>query len=284
MLPSQNSFSCAKSARPRKPSSTHLSDESQRRYKAIATKRKYRHFTRIPRRIIRCLDYFGVNCDSVLAERRLRAYYLFIGVVDNAIDSGQRQISQIVLRQFESGSTRLDPSNNLLEISLVTETLLKEISDETYPEVLSALHALSAAVEYERTAASMAEYIEARKQVGQLTAQSSFLVIRPLLSTESSQICRFMERVGEIGCLVDSVIDLHADQRSGLLSFQSTPLDFIWLLTYTIKSGARFSIRYPHLLGLFLEAVIDDLRDRLRARNYDERRQILSGSAAVRTT
>lgn len=283
MLPSQNSFSPAKSVRPHKPASQHLSEESERRYQAIAANRKYRHFTRIPPRIIRCLDYFGVNCDSVVVERRLRAYYLFIGVIDNAIDSGQLQVSQIVLRQFESRPTRCDQSSNISEIALVTERLLNEISEETYPELLSALHALSAAVEHERTAASMAEYIEARKHVGQLTAKSSFLVIRPLLSTESSQICHFMERVGEIGCLVDSVIDLNADRRRGLLNFQGTRWEFIRLLTCAVKSGAQFSIRHPRLFGLFLEAVIDNLRDRPRTRARVKRLQITTKSAATTT-
>lgn len=283
MLPSQNFFSSAKSARPRKPSSRHLGGESQRRYQAIAANRKYRHFTRIPRRIIRCLDYFGVNCDLIVVERRLRAYYLFIGVVDNAIDSGQLQISQIVLRQFESRATRFDQSSNISEIALVTERLLNEISDETYPEVLNALHALRAAVEHERTAASMAEYIEARKQVGQLTAKLSFVVIRPLLSTASGQLCQFMERVGEIGCLVDSVIDLNADRRSGLLNFQSTRWEFVRLLTCAVKSGAQLSIRHPHLFGLFLEAVIDTLRDRPRNRTRVKRLQIPTKNAATTT-
>lgn len=281
MLPSQNSFSPAKSVRPRKPSSRHLSEESQRRYQAIAANRKYRHFTRIPRRIIRCLDYFGVNCDSVVVERRLRAYYLFIGVIDNAIDSGQLQVSQIVLRQFESRPTRFDQSSNISEIALVTERLLNEISDETYPEVLSALHALSAAVEHERTAASMAEYIEARKHVGQLTAKSSFLVIRPLLSTESSQICHFMERVGEIGCLVDSVIDLNADRLAGLLKFQSTARDVFRLVTYSVKSGVKLSIEYPLLFGLFLEAAADNVLDRFRTRGNSQPQKIAKRTVTI---
>ncbi|MFY9620225.1 MAG: hypothetical protein WAQ99_10490 [Pyrinomonadaceae bacterium] len=224
-----------------------------------------------------------MSCDSVAVERRLRAYYLFIGVIDNAIDSGQWQVSQIVLRQFESRPARFDQPSNISEVVLVTERLLNEVSDEIYPEVLSALHALSAAVEHERTAASMAEYIEARKRVGQLTAKSSFLLIRPLLSTESSQICHFMERVGEIGCLVDSVIDLNGDQRSGLLNFQSTRWEFIRLLTCAVKSGAQFSIRHPRLFGLFLEAVIDNLRDRPRARDRVKQRQIPTKSAAITT-
>ncbi|HEX5704608.1 MAG TPA: hypothetical protein VFX97_15510 [Pyrinomonadaceae bacterium] len=282
MLPSQISRSSAKSIRPRKPSSRHLGEESQRRYETIAANRKYRHFTKIPSRITRCLDYFGVDCDSVAVERRLRAYYLFIGVIDNAIDSGQWEVSQIVLRQFES-PTGFDQASNISETVLVTERLLNEVSDETYPEVLSTLHALSAAVEHERKAASMAQYIEARKRVGQLTAKSSFLLIRPLLSTGSGRICHFMERVGEIGCLVDSVIDLNGDQRSGLLNFQSTRWEFILLLTCAVKSGAQFSIRHPRLLGLFLEAVIDILRDRPRAQDRFKRLPIPTKSAATTT-
>lgn len=280
MLPSQISLSSANSIRPRKVSS-HLAEESQRRYQTIATNRKYRHFTRIPSRIIRCLDYFGVNCDSVAVERRLRAYYLFIGVIDNAIDSGQWQVSQIVLSQFES--TRFDQASHISEIVLVTERLRNEVSDETYPEVLRTLHALSAAVEHERIAASMAGYIEARKCVGQLTAKLSFLLIRPLLSPGSSQVCHFMERVGEIGCLVDSVIDLNGDQRSGLLNFQSTRWEFMRLLTCAVKSGAQFSIRHPRLFGLFLEAIIDILRDRPSARARVKRLQIPNKSAATTT-
>jgi len=282
MLPSQISHSSAKSIRPGKPVSRHLGEESQQLYQTIATDRKYKHFSRIPSRIIRCLDYFGVNCDSVAVERRLRAYYLFIGVIDNAIDSGQWQVSQIVLRQFES-PTRFDRSGNISEIELVTERLLEEVSDETYSEVLNALHALSAAVEHERIATSMTEYIEARKRVGQLTAKTSFLLIRPLLSNGSSQICQFMETVGEIGCLVDSVIDLDGDQRSGLLNFQSTRWDFIHLLTCAVKSGAQFSIRHPRLFGLFIEAVIDNLRDRPRARDPVNRVQIPTKNAATTT-
>ena len=283
MLPSQNPLSSAISVRPSEPSTSNLGEDSERRYQAIATNRKYRHFTRIPRRIIRCLDYFGVNCDSDAVERRLRAYYLFIGVIDNAIDSGQLQVSQIVLRQFEARRNSFDHSNDVSEIALVTERLISEISDETYAEVLSALHALSAAVEHERTAASMADYIEARKGVGQLTARSSFLVIRPLLSTDSSQICQFMERVGEIGCLVDSVIDLNADRRNGLLNFQRTRWDFIRLLMCAVKSGGQLSIRHPHLSVLFIEAIVDILRDRPRDRARVKRLPLPTETAATTT-
>jgi len=37
---------------------------------------------------LRCLDYFGVACKREETSDLLLSYYLFIGVVDSAIDSG----------------------------------------------------------------------------------------------------------------------------------------------------------------------------------------------------
>lgn len=253
-------------------------------YEAIANDPRYRHFIRIPRRIIRCLELLGVSCDEVAVERRLRAYYLFIGVVDNAIDSGHPNASQSVLRQLETFPERSNESTSTSEIALATEGLKLEMSRETSSELLGTLRTLSKAVEHERTVGSMTDYIEVRKRVGQLTARASYVLIRPLLRAANIHVCRFMEQVGEIGCLVDSVIDLRADQRSGLLNFQSTPWEFIRLLTFTLKRGAQFSIRHPRLFGLFLEAVIDNLRDRPRARARVKRLQIPTKSAATTTT
>ena len=263
--------------------STRFDRASATRHQAIADDPKYQHFVRIPRRIIRCLDYFGVDFDQVVVQRRLRAYYLFIGVIDHAIDSGQAKVAQVVLRKLDL-TRHVGKSLDTSEVVLATERLKNEIPDEISLEMLKLFRALSETVEEERTAASMTEYIEVRKRVGQLTARLSYVLIRPLILRESSDICHFMERVGEIGCLVDSVIDLQEDTSRGLLGFQSTTLDFIRLLTCTFKTGARLSIRYPRLFGLFLEAVADNVSDRFRARTGDAQLQVISKSAAATPT
>jgi hypothetical protein len=72
--------------------------------------------------------------------------------------------------------------------------------------------------------------------------------------------------VGEVGCLLDSVIDLRSDERLGLLGFKPTVADRLHLAARTLLEGCEVSLRHPRLLGLFLEAALDDLRDRLRAR------------------
>ena len=63
-----------------------LPSDVEHAYQTLAAAPKYKHFVRIPDRIIQCIDYFGIECDRVTTRERLQAYYLFIGVVDDAID------------------------------------------------------------------------------------------------------------------------------------------------------------------------------------------------------
>jgi hypothetical protein len=253
------------------------------RYQAIANDPRYQHFNRIPGRIVRCLSYFRLECDKAAVERRLRAYYLFIGVIDQAIDSGNGTVGEKVLLRLSSGQRSSSESLETSEITLATDQLRREIPDEIFPEVLKQLGTLSETVAQERRATSMGEYIEVRKRVGQITARISHLLIHSLVSAERPDICQFMERVGAIGCLVDSVIDLSEDARSGLLNFRRTPRDFMRLLAGTIKIGARLSIAYPGLSGLFLESIADNVWDRWRARTGAAQPQVLSENATATT-
>ena len=257
---------------------TNTFDElTARAYEAIIKDPKYQHFIRIPRRIVRCLDFFGIHYQSDAVERRLRAYYLFIGVIDNAIDCHDPHLGQTVLHQLES-IRRFDNFKNISETNLATDVLRLEIADEIRADFIKIMRALSKAVKRERTAGSMSEYIHARKRVGRLTARASYILIRPFLPVDAGHIRHFMEDVGEIGCLVDSVIDLHADLCSGLLNFKITLMEFTRLLACTVENGAKLSIKYPQLWGLFTEAVADNVRDRLRARNSDSARRLFSNT------
>jgi hypothetical protein len=80
-------------------------------------------------------------------------------------------------------------------------------------------------------------------------------------------LCRFLQRVGEVGCLMDSVIDLRADARLGLINFRPTPRDYFKLVSQLLRDGFRILLKHTRLLGLFVEAITDNLFDlRLRAR------------------
>ena len=71
--------------------------EFQRAYPSIAGDLTYQHFVLIPDRIIQCVDYLQIGCNRVIARARLDAYYLFIGVVDESIDSGQIDTGRLIL-------------------------------------------------------------------------------------------------------------------------------------------------------------------------------------------
>jgi hypothetical protein len=107
----------------------------------------------------------------------------------------------------------------------------------------------------------MRAYIKERKTIGRLTAEVSYLLIRPLFMNEHKDLYRFLQKVGEVGCLIDSAIDLRADVRLGLTSFSPTLKDYLQLVSHLLRDGARILLRHMRLLGLFLEAVMDNLLD-----------------------
>jgi hypothetical protein len=233
-------------------------------YQAIARDPRFAHFINIPERIIRCLDYFHLTSSRIKVRRRLRAYYLFIGVVDDTIDLGEVEIGKNILERFHDRVPCPDDPTRASRVSLVTEILKHNISDDVYPLVVGKLHELYRAVVAERKAETITTYIEQRKVVGRLTARLSYILIRSFLEGDDRDFVLFLERVGAVGCLVDSVIDLRADTRLGLVSFNPTVGDFLKLLISTLREGLSVSLKHPALLGVFLDAISDNVRDRFR--------------------
>ena len=244
----------------------------QNAYRAIACDPHYAHFIRIPDRIIRCIDYFGINCNRATAKDRLLSYYLFIGVIDNALDSAHIEIGRLVLDYLKTSLPCFDEAYPSPEVRLVTETLKSKIGEESYFSIREKLGRLYQRVLRERGATSICELIRFRKAVGALTADVSYLLIRSSLNREHEGLRRLMKRVGAVGCLIDSLIDLGADRRLGLLRFNPSIADYAQLIRHTLIAGLRVLFTYPALFGLFLPAIIDNLRDR-----FGRRQPVASG-------
>ena len=243
-----------------------LRPDLQRAYRAIAGDPKYAHFIRIPDRIIRCIDYFGINCERAIAKDRLLAYYLFIGVIDNALDSAQIETGRLVLEYLKIPQPCFEEAGVDSDVRVVTETLKSKISEESYFSIREKLGRLYQRVLRERGAASICELMRFRKAVGALTADVSYQLIRPSLDRQHEGLRRFMKNVGAVGCLIDSLIDLGADRRLGLLRFKPSIADYAALSRHALIEGLRVLFAYPALLGLFLPAIIDNLRDRFGRR------------------
>ena len=242
----------------------YLPGNVRRAYHDLGGDPKYQHFVRIPDRIIQCIDYFGIACDREVTKARLHTYYLFIGVVDDAIDSGGIDAGSLVLEYLSTPAPVFDDEASHSNVRLITEILKCHLGDNTYPLMMDKLRELYREVVSERGATSIDSYLERRKSVGSLTAELSYVLIRPGLSEDNETLCEFMQQVGAIGCLVDSLIDLSADRRLGLLGFKPEIMDYARLLITVLRDGLRVSANHLGLSGLFLRAVVDNVRDRFR--------------------
>ena len=166
----------------------------------------------------------------------------------------------------------------------MTEILKTQIDDKSYRRILRNLRALYQQVVRERMVTSIESYIEQRRSVGRLTAKLSYLLICPLLEGEHKELGEFMEQIGEIGCLIDSVIDLNSDGRLGLLSFKPTRGDFVRLVLCTLRDGAALSLRYPRLFGLFIQSINDNIQDLFRRTPPASEHQVVSQRKDVATS
>jgi hypothetical protein len=237
-------------------------------YRAIAEDARYAHFVRIPLRLIKCIDYFGITCHRTVARDRLLSFYLFIGVVDQVLDSAQIEIGQVILGFFENRAPGFTEALDGGDVRLVTEVLKSNISEESYQLIKTKLGRLYGRVLRERAAESMAEHIRCRQAVGALTADVSYLLIEPCFERTNKSLLRFMKRVGAVGCLIDSLIDLGSDRSLGLLRFTPAIKDYRQLIQRLVALGLRLLFDHPHLSPLFLQAAKDDFLDRFGRRRH----------------
>jgi len=211
------------------------------------------------------LDYFHVRGDRIAAARILSAYYLFIAVVDNAIDSGEEQAAATVFAHL-ANPTQINHAE-LSDVALITRNLTEQLPDTVALTFRKQLRRLYETVCQEPSVVSIEAYIEVRKVVGTLTADLSYVLISPLLEGEEKTLRAFMQKVGAVGCLVDSVIDLGADQRQGLVGFIPTRHDHLKLALATLRQGLSIGLKHPRLAGLFVHAILDNVRDRFLTSN-----------------
>src|SRR6266496_2676938 len=234
----------------------HNQDDAE--WLAISRDSKYGHYARIPGRICRCLEYFNISSDRSSVQERLDSYYLFIGVVDDEIDSVGLEAGSEVLKQLENGAAIFGEQTKQSPAKVVTEALRRHIGLEMFPVVLGKLRELYQAVVRERNSRTMRAYVEQRIAIGNLTAEVSYLLMRPFLKSEHEDLRRFLQRVGAVGCLIDSVIDLREDDRLGLLALRPSLSDYLYLMSRMLPDGFKVLLRHPSLLGLFLEAISDN--------------------------
>lgn len=242
-----------------------MTEELWRRYQTIVNNSRYIHFTRIPERIVRFLDSFHIDFDRAAVLERLLSHYLFIAVVDDAIDSGEADVAQTVFDRFNCIACSLNEMSCASDVAIVTEILKSYVEDDNRLPILRSLQRAYREVIRERAATSAGTYVSHRQALGRATARQSYLLIRSALGEPNQNLCRLMEEIGAVGCLVDSIIDIGEDHRSGLLNFELNVVNYATLCFSTAVAGMRVLAKRPSLIFLVAEAVRDNIHDRGRA-------------------
>jgi hypothetical protein len=238
--------------------------EINRHYNAIARDPHYFQFANIPQRIIKCLGSLATVLEPETVRARLLAYYVFIGVVDDEIESAELEIGEATLRRLANPLPCFDRDTRASNSQFMTEVLKPHIDPTIHSQVLRKFTQLHQANLAERQASTMKGYVEQRKLVGRLTAELSYLLVQNFVSLEKTDCRKMMMEVGAVGCLVDSVFDARADKRAGALSFRPSWLDFLRLGVATMFEGIKLVVTHPRMLPLFADAMRDNFYDRLR--------------------
>src|SRR5919107_4675737 len=106
--------------------------EVERLYRDISVEARYGHYVRIPERICRCLDYFGVRHERAAVAERLHSYYLFIGVVDDAIDASRAGAGESVLKRLGASASSFDEEARRTRTGLLNEVLKTHIGPDVH--------------------------------------------------------------------------------------------------------------------------------------------------------
>ena len=240
-------------------------DAIERRFVAISGDPRYFQFAHIPDRIIHCLELCGAAGDRTTMRARLMAYYVFIGVVDDGIESAELETGEQILKRLANPLPCFDQSARNSRAHFMTEILKRHIGPSIQARAQLKFRDLHRANLAERSSLTIRDFIKQRKLIGSLTAELSYLLIRDCFSVPATECRRLMKDVGAIGCLVDSVVDVRSDTRAGTLSFHLGACGFLFLCGATIFDGIRLAMRYPRMLHLFGAAIRDNFRDRKRS-------------------
>jgi len=215
------------------------------------------HYVRIPDRICSSLDFFDRTYDRKAVYEILKSFYLFIGIVDHAMDTISISIASDVFQQLKQPASFTETVPH----RLATEFLKSQINAEVYDIVLDRFSKLCEAVFHERCSRTISEYIQQRRKIGNLTAEISYLLITPFLNEGHSEVRNFFCKVGKVGCLVDSLIDLRSDYKRGLVNFKPKLFCYYKLTIDATRIGFPLLVRYPKLVSIFYEAIMDTFND-----------------------
>lgn len=224
--------------------------------------KKYVHYLQIPDRVSAFLDYFEIQYDDYNVQISLSTYFLWLKVADNEIDENSQTIGDRIKDRLVDPEIKINKETNSEPVLLLTEILKNQVNKSVYDSFVGGLNELYDAVLQERYSSTMTQYIINRKNVGRLTAYCAFEIMKPYLDNRQEIFLEFFQRLGSLGCLVDSVVDIKRDAEDGMLRFKPSINDRIKLYLNTIKEGTELLFKYPGLYRCFLNSTANVIREK----------------------
>ena len=223
---------------------------------------RYTQYASIAPRISQTLAYLGYSFPKDKVHDTLMAYYLFVAIVDDLMDAGQPDIGWRVLDYFRDNDPLADYSCK--QLRQACEILRYKIHRDYYQTFLEKLDRLHRKVLEEKAATDSPCYFDLRVLTGGLTAEISFDLIGDVLDHKKPPKNNLIVEIGEVGSLIDSIVDAPADFRNKLMSVSPGFRFYQSLLMRTGKMITGILWRNPQLFGLCLESTADVWLDRFR--------------------
>ncbi len=243
----------------------------------IASKdKRYSPYLRLPYKITKFLKYFKIKFDFEKIVEATKAYFLWLKVVDDEIDEKNKGLSAIKEEIERSLSGKKNRAKGLEELCqngqteksaliIATENFKKVIKKESFPKMKKELEALYTAAVLESDSPTMEEYIASRKEIGRQTANCAYSLIKQYCyapNTLNKKFYEFFCEIAELGCLVDSAIDIKKDLEKKVLKFSPSFADKMKLYLETTKKTIKLFQKYPGLSKEFLESVRGVIKNR----------------------
>lgn len=218
---------------------------------------RYSGYIDISKSVLNFLDYFNLEYNKQEVSGSLSTYFIWLKIVDDEIDINKTDVRERLKSNFKNK----DFSSNINDsVDLFSELLKTHVDDSIYSSFITDLDLLYGVVLKEKSSENMVDYLDNRKQTGELTANATHTLIKPNILGDTTQFLHFFQNLGATGSLIDSVLDMKRDLEEENYSFNPSLFDNLLLYKETIKDSTKLILKHPFLINTFSKSALNNFK------------------------
>jgi hypothetical protein len=210
---------------------------------------KFTLYLNVPIHITRYLDHFSISYPPQQIAGVLGTYFLWLKLADDEIDE-HLKTGEDIFRRLSSGPDE-SFNNNEPGLDMLTDILYYA----SKPSSTAFLEEFSVCRRYavlETEAVNIRDLAQIRTMEGEMLSLATLSLIEPYIQYGDHSIYDFLPRVGRLGMLLDSMIDLREDSAAGELKFQPGMLDMAYLAMQFMKGTLQIQVHYPFMCTYYI--------------------------------